>query len=1020
MKKKTKRVVKLLRSIFLSLLAVIVVAVMFASNTMLAKNERMVNNVLGRHQSIDSSKANSEGLDLNYNKSDYTKDEIAKAEEELNMKVAGEGIVLLKNDDNTMPFDKGTKFSFLSANSKTFIEMSQLAKIAKPSGHVTSLKAGFESRGFSVNEKLWDFYTKGKGKDYGLGKGSVSFGNDEDFSINEAPLSMIKSEEGLVESLEGTVPVFVLRRVAGEGRDMPRSMYNHTDKIEDQSKSYLEPDSVELEVLQYLNEHFEDVVLLVNSNAAIELGWLEQFPNIRSVVYAPSVGSVGINALADIFAGNINPSGRTIDTFAADALASPAAQNFGSYLYHTEDGQETKYNYVSYKEGIYVGYKYYETRYEDVVLGQGNAGNFDYTSEVVYPFGYGLSYTTFEWANYQNSWDGTKATVKVDVTNTGEVAGKDIVQVYVQSPYTEYDKNNKIEKSSVSLVGYGKTDLLEPGQTETVTITFDQEQLKAYDYVNAKTYILDAGTYYVTAAKDAHNAINNVLAVKGKAVSNGMTADGNKDMVATYTPANTEVDSTTYAKDTATGTEIKNQFDEADGGLDYLTRNDWEGTFPTHDGMVSEKISTWGNEINGTDQEGNPASYQYYKTIDNVLLAKMDSTDSLSPVDASSFNDKIVYGAKNNLNLIDMRGLDFDDPRWDDLLDQLTPDDYQMLITQSGYGVPRLDSINSPFSLDADNTSGLVYGGTGMVFQNNIILAQTWNVNLAEEFGKMIGNEAILGGTNGWYAPAMNIHRTPFSGRNGEYYSEDPFLSGNVGAATTYGVAQKGVYAYLKHFALNDQENHRGDTKGQFSMATWSNEQAIREIYLKPFEMSLKAGNVNLNYVQKNEEGVFENKSREVPAGQAVMTAFNRIGYTWTGGHYPLITGVLRNEWGFKGFVLTDNANTGEFMDAYQMLESGADGKLTNIPEGARYTFKESDVAHYHYGREAMKRMLYTIANSKAMNGAMPGSIFNNDIQKAQIIQISINVVGGAYLAFMAYFIYRKFRRKKRLHVVME
>lgn len=1016
MKQKKGKAGKIVRTILSGILTIILVIAIIAVNTVLPANGRIVNNLLGYNQSIDNSKADTEGLDLNYYKSDYTKDEIGTAEEELNMKIAGEGIVLLKNDNNSMPYAEGTTFSFFSANSDTFTT-GGFSLSGGSSNAVSNLKDGFESGGFGVNEKLWNFYTKGNGKEYGLGAGSISFGDAEDFSINEAPISVIQSEEGLVESFEGTVPVFVLRRVAGEGRDMPRSMYNHTDKAEDQSKSYLELDSTELEVLQYLNDNFDDVALLVNSNAALELDWVSQFPNIHSIVFAPALGNYGIKALADIYAGRTNPSGRTVDTFAADALASPAAQNFGDYQYYTESGSPTKYNYISYSEGIYVGYKYYETRYEDVVLRQGNAGDFDYASEMVYPFGYGLSYTTFEWSDYSVSWDGTTATVKVDVTNTGEMAGKDIVQVYVQSPYTEYDKTNKVEKASVNLVGYGKTNELAPGETETVVVTFEQEQLKSYDYVNAKTYILDAGTYYITAADNAHSAINNVLTAKGKSVADKMTADGNAELVSEYEPSNSDVDAVVYSKDSYTGTEINNQFDEANGGLTYLTRSDWGGTFPAHDGMISDSISTWGNEINGTDESGNPASYLYYKTLSNDLLAKLDSTDSLNPIDTSEIKAKIVYNADNGLRLIDMRGLDYDDSRWENLLDQLTPEDYQVMIAQAGYGTLSLDSVDKPFDVDADTAVGLIYGGTGMMFPSSMVLAQTWNTALAEEFGKMIGNEAILGGAHGWYAPSMNIHRTPFSGRNGEYYSEDGFLSGKVGAATNYGVAQKGVYAFLKHFALNDQENHRGDREGQYGAATWSNEQAIREIYLKPFEMSIKAGNITLNYVEKTEEGNYVNKSREFPAGQAIMTAFNRIGYTWTGGHYPLITGVLRNEWGFNGFVITDNANTGVFMDAFQMIEAGADGKLTSIPEGARYSFNESNEAEYHYGREAMHRMLYTIVNSKAMNGAMPGSEFKEGVQIVQKLQIGVSVIGGGLILLMVFLTYRRFRRRNPIVV---
>jgi Beta-glucosidase-related glycosidases len=1006
--KKKGKAGKIIRTVISSILTIILVIVMVVADTQIPVYGRMINSFLGYRQSFDNSSVKSKGLNLKYNESDYAKDKIKGAEQDLDEQIAGEGIVLLKNDKNTMPFAKGTKFSFFGHSSVKFAAGGML-------GGGSDLKTSFENKGFGVNEDLWKFYSKGKGSKYSLGKGSVSFGDAEDFSINECPLSVIKEEKGLTDTFKGTVPVFVLKRVAGEGRDMPRSMYNHADNQEDQNKSYLEPDSKELEVLKYLNDNFDNVVVIVNTASAVELDWLKKFENIHSVLFVPAAGTYGLNSLADIFAGTINPSGKTVDTFAVNALNSPAAQNFGDYAYYTKDGKQTKYNYVSYKEGIYVGYKYYETRYEDAVLGQGNAGKYNYTSEVCYPFGYGLSYTTFKWSNYKTSWKGTTCTVNVDVTNAGNKAGKDVVEIYAQSPYTAYDKQNKVEKASVELVGYGKTSELAPGKTETVAVTFNQDQLKAYDYTKAKTYILDAGEYYITAANNSHAAINNILTAKGKTTANGMTEAGNTEMVATYNPQNAEVDSTTYSADSYSGAKITNQFDEAKSDSTYLSRQDWTGTWPTHDGKASNQISTWGNEINGKDTAGKPASFLYYKTISKDLLAKIDSNDSLSPVDKSSFNDKIVYNADNGLKLIDMRGLKYDDPLWNKLLDELSPRDYQETITKSGYGTTPIKSIGKPFGTDADTATGLIYGGTGMSFCSVSMLAQTWNQKLAESYGKMIGNEAILGGATGWYAPSMNIHRTPFSGRNGEYYSEDGFLSGCVGSLAVKGAASKGVYAFIKHFALNDQENHRGDRKGQYSVCTWSNEQAIREIYLKPFEMCMKVGNVPLNYVAKDQNGNYVNKTTEIRACQAVMTAFNRAGYTWTGGSYPLITGILRNEWGFNGFIMTDNANTGVFMDAYQMIEAGADVKLTNL-ELHMWQFDKDNVADYHYGRQAMHHYLYTIANSKAMNGAMPGSVYKQGIQMSQIILAAINVISIALILLMAFLTVRRFR-KKTVHI---
>jgi len=994
MKKKVGLVVKTTLN---SLLILVLVVAMVLVNSVIPGFARMGNAVMnGFDKKIDNSKVDTTGLNLDYYETDYTAEKIAEAEKALAYQIAAEGNVLLMNNDNALPLAGDTKFSLFSINS-TAVSASDSMLGGR------DLKTLFETAGVDLNTTLWDFYASTEG--YGLGSGSISFGDDEDFSIKEVPLAELKAAEGVLDSTKGTVPVFVFKRVVGEGRDMPRSMYNHADNPVDQAKSYIEPNTTELEVLQYLNDNFDNVVLLVNANAAVELDWVEQFPNIKSIIYSPA----GIETIPQILVGKVNPSGRTVDTFASNALASPAAQNFGDYQYIDKDGNLTKYNYVSYAEGIYVGYKYYETRYEDVVLKQGNAGDYDYSKEVVYPFGYGLSYTTFQWDNYTTTWDGDICTVTVDVTNTGSVAGKEVVEVYVQSPYTEYDKNYGIEKSSVMLVGYGKTGELEPGAKETVSITFEREQLKAYDANNAKTYILDAGDYYITAANNAHVAINNILTAKTKTVADGMTANGDAAFTSIYKVD--EMDADTYSVDSYSGAEITNLFDDAKGDVTYLTRNDWTGTFPTHDGIVSDIVSTWGNEINGEDG----VAYLYVKTASDELIKQLDSFDSGSPIDPESITVTPVYGKDNGLTLIELRGLDYDDPLWNDLLDQLTEEDYYNTIGLSGYGIEAIESVDMPFAIDADTAAGLIYGGTGAMYPNSMTLAQTWNQELAYEYGKMIGNEALIGGCNGWYAPSMNIHRTPFSGRNGEYYSEDGFISGVVGSNVVYGASSKGLYTYIKHFAFNDQENHRGDREGQFSMATWLNEQSAREIYLKPFEMSLKVGEVTVNYVEKQEDGTFVNTTTTIPAGQAIMTAFNRIGATWTGASYNLLTGLVRNEWGFNGLIITDNANTGVFMDGYQMIEAGGDIKLTYQSESARFNFDPENSAHYYYAREALHHVLYVMANSKAMNGAMPGSDFTEGMRMMDKLLVGINVVCVLLILWRAYAIFRGFKPSKRM-----
>ncbi len=1011
-RKEQTKTVKMVKTGVSAVIAVGLAAGMVLANTYVPANASAIYSVLGIETGgVDNSNADTEGVNVNYNSSDFeTEEELIEDEAQLNRDIAGEGIVLLENETNSMPFSTDTTFSFVSHSSVDF-------------NGDPDLKTAFEEAGFGVNETLWNFYNEGNGSEYGLGVGSVNYGDDEDFSINECPLSVMEAEDGLLDSMTGTTPVFVLERVAGEGRDMPRSMYNHTDIAEDQTKSYIEPDSIELEILQYLNDNFDDVVLIVNSSAALQLDWVEDFDSIHTIIHAPALGSYGVTSLAQIFSGEINPSGHLVDTYEADASNSPAAQNFGDFSYYTEDGELTNYNYVSYKEGIYVGYKYYETRYEDVVLGQGNAGDFDYSSEVVYPFGYGLSYTTFEWSDYSTSWNDDTCTVTVTVTNTGDTAGKDVVQVYAQSPYTDYDKENNVEKSAVELVGYDKTELLEPGESETVTITFDEEELKAYDYTTAKTYILDAGDYYITAASDAHKAVNNILAAKGKTTADGMTEEGNADFADIYTPDNTEVDTTTYAEDTATGTEITNQFDDANGGFTYLSRNDWTGTWPTTDGEVSDVISTWGNEINGTDENGDPAAYTYMKTISDEDLAQLDSFDSLNPSDGSELDDEIVYGEDNGVTLIDLRGLDYDDELWDELLDELTVDDYQTLINQSGYQTAALTSIDKPVAIDRDSARGLlnysIDASGNLQFQmyithaGAVVMAQTFNDEFPEHMGTNVGNTSYFIGVDGWYAPAVNIHRTPYSGRNSEYFSEDDFISGQMASLEIKGAASKGMYVYLKHFAVNDQENHRGDREGQYSLATFLNEQSARELYLKPFEMCVKSGTVEMNYIAQDEDGNYYDAVAEIPACNGIMTSFNRIGYTWAGGNWHLITGVLRNEWGFNGFVITDNANTSVFMKGSQMIEAGADAKLANVPDVTGYDFDETSVVEYHYGREAIHHMLYTIVNSKAMNGGMSGSVYVAKVQPYEKILYAIDAVCIGGIAILVILTILRFRKKK-------
>ena len=960
----------------------------------------------------ETSNAVSNDTSYIYNKSPLTSAELLKEKNAYAKEVVGEGVVLLKREGNYLPYKKGTKFSFFSASSATLVGGGDL-------------KSSFTSAGFEVNETLWNFYSNGEGSKYKKGSGSISFGDAMDYSINECPLSVIKSVDGLESSFAGTTAVFVISRTCGEGVDPCRAMYNGTSNVNDWDKSYQELDSTELEIISYLNSNFSDVVILVNDSNPFELGWVEDYPNIHSVLSMACPYGAGIGALGEIFSGAICPSGKTVDTWAKDSLSSPAAQNSGDFAYYYNN-QATSYNYLTYKEGIYVGYKYYETRYEDAILNQGNAGEYSYKDQVSYPFGYGLSYTSFEWSDYKFNYDEDSATFTSSITvkNTGDCEGKDVVEIFAQKPYTSYDKMNLVEKSSLDLVGFAKTKSLKKGESETITITFNREKLKSFDKKGKNTYIIEDGDYYFVAAKDAHEAINGILSSKGVGNSE-LDRDTFSSFVSKYnfkdiTFDNDGTNSTLYGFDTATGTKISSQLDCAErDDITYLTRQDWVNTFPTPDGEVSSEISIWGNIINGKDSNGNPVGYVFKKDLTEAELNKAKATGrnaSLNPDVGKYANEEIVTSAGNDVSLIDLRGKDFSDPLWESLLDNLSPSDYVSLIAQSGYGSAALTNIGKPSTNDRDAATGLIVTKSMVNLPNMVVLAQTYNTELSHRFGNIVGMDGLIGGNagkkvNGWYAPAMNIHRSPFTARAGEYYSEDPFLSGEFASESATGASEYGMYTFIKHFAMNEQDLHRGD-RGQGGLITWFNEQSARELYLVPFERCFKAKTVEQHYFQYDKNGNIEEVSYQLPAVMAVMTSFNRLGFTWAGGNYNLLTEILRTEWGFNGFVLTDYDNGG-YMDTEQMIYAGADGKL-NTMNTCNWSFNGSDGDSYHYSRLAAKRILYTICNSAAMNGLIHGVAATDGIAYYTFILIGLDIIGAVGIFFLIFPMYHPLKKKKK------
>ena len=964
----------------------------------------------------DSVRGETYGADVEYYKSDFNNPAELYAYEEAKVaEIVAEGITLFENN-GVLPLAKGTKISIFSHSSVDLV--SGGSGSGSGSFELTKdLRSGLEAAGLYVNESLWDFYKSGAGSSYKRGIGVINYGADLDWSINECPLDVITSDAALVSSFDNTVAMFVLSRTGGEGGDEARDMKAFGGES---GQHYLEPDKTELEIISYLNDNFDDVIILVNCNNAIELGWVEDYENISAVVNFPGAGRTGTVGLGYMLTGldqdgnEISASGRLVDTWVYDNFSSPAMQNMGDFHF-----TGTNYYYINYSEGIYVGYRYYETRYEDAVLGQGNAGDYKYEETVTYPFGYGLSYTNFEWSDFSMSAadkDG-KITVTLKVTNTGSRSGKEVVQIYGQAPYI----SGGVEKSSVVLVGFAKTKNLAPGESEIVTVEISLKDLTSYDS-NANGgkggYILDAGNYYITAASNVHEAINGIIGEKDpSATLTQAKADSSKtigSMVGVHVQA--ALDSKTYSQNGDNAT-IENQFtDTTLSDAVYLSRSDWS---------VMENNGLRYGTASDNDSKAEVGGKQFEATPTEKMKEELKSFFSLNPEEGESLV-KIVYGNGGDLDLIDLRGLAYDDPLWDQLLDQISPAELSKLIDECGYCSPAVSTINKPKVNDLDGPAGLndiiAHGsmpiGDGyraMTWPTQYMLACSWNVELAEQMGRGIAEDGLYSDTVGWYGPGMNIHRTPFAGRNFEYYSEDPFISGILGKAEVYGAATKGMYAFIKHFAVNDQETHR-DERG---LATFADEQTIREIYLRPFELTILDNEVEIWYNEavKDEDGKIEGyvqKTTTIPAATAIMTSFNRIGTTWAGGHYNLITGVLRGEWGFNGFVLTDyevGSGKGSYMDTNQSLAAGGDGKLKTVGMDALFGFDiTKNEAYYEYARDAAHHILYTVVNSAGMNGFVHGVEFVPGFAYYKLILIVWDAFAAVLLVVL---VGKLFKRKK-------
>lgn len=867
--------------------------------------------------------------------SDETNEEAAEVAEE----IMEDGIVLLKNE-SLLPLNETKKLNIFGWESINPAYGGAGSGGINDLYDIVSLNQGLENAGFSINQELVDFYNN-----YGADNPEMSI-QKQSWTLPEPPVDTYSDELTKSAKEYSDVAVVVLSRKAGEGHndipmDVKKAAYdNNSDEYDDfpEGEHYLQLSQTERDMVDMVCSNFDNVIVVYNGANQFELGFADEYPQIKSVVWCPGTGNVGFNALGKVFSGEVNPSGKTPDTFIYDMTTAPWWNNAEKTEYtnladlavegmNAGTAQVYAPAFTNYVEGIYVGYKYYETAAQE--------GAIDYDKTVQYPFGYGLSYTEFEQKMGELKEKDGQISVDVEVTNTGDVAGKDVVEVYYKPSYT----NGGIEKSSANLIEFAKTDLLQPGESQIVTATFSIEDMASYDENNAKAYVLEKGDYVISINSDSHTVLDQKT----------YTAD--KDVV--YKGEN---------KRASDDTAATNVFEDAKGDVTYLSRADH---FANYEEATAAPASA---------ELGEPYVSEYH------LNSNFDKTTYLNDEDVMP-----TTGADNGLTLADMRDADYDDPRWEKLLDQLTVDEMANMIAMAGYQTAAMDSVGKVATLDFDGPAAINnnFTGVGSIgFPIEVVVASTWNKQLAQAWGECMGKISQEMGAEGWYAPGMNTHRTAFGARNYEYFSEDGVLAGNMGAKAVEGARKHGVYSYIKHFAL-----YEGNAK---MVSVWSNEQAIREIYLKPFEISVKQGGAN-----------------------AIMVSWSFLGDKWTGESSNLINTVLRDEWGFRGMALTDffRNNGHGFMNADAALANGVDAMLST------FNGEENNVANPEHPtsvlqmRNACKNVMYTVVSSWAYDGEHEETGMEN-WKKAGI---GIDIVIALFMAGMEVLVIRGYKKRKNV-----
>lgn len=909
--------------------------------------------------------------DTTYYEADYPDLEAVDAAAlDLVEEIGAGGIVLAKNDNAALPLSSGAQLTLLGRAAADPVYGGSGSGSVDTNSAITA-RLGLENAGFTINDPTYlaiEAFAAANPRGYiEMDRPDIST-----YYIGEMPVSGYEEQSATFAQFGDAAVVFI-GRPGGEGGDLTQDMTGWDDNAQP-GQHQLELNKDERDLLELAKQSFDKVVVVINASTTLELGDIQNDEGIDAILLAGSPGSTAFNALGRILNGEVNPSGRTVDIWASDFTADPTFANFGNFLYEnvnpnypvpvTESATSNatvtdEAPFVNYAEGIYVGYRYYETAAVE--------GFIDYDSAVVYPFGYGLSYTDFAWSitgTELGEVDGTIA-VTVDVTNTGSIAGRDVVQLYYSAPYTP----GGVEKSAVVLGGFAKTDAIAPGESESVTIEIAVEDMASYDYLEEKAYVLDSGDYLLSVRDDSHSI-----------------AEGTQPIA--YSVAEQVV----YSGDNHRASDLEavtNQFDDVsaqftttreDAKIPVMSRADFGGTFPTAptgdllvaDEAVADGFAVW-------DHEGAAAAFE---------------------------GDMPTTGAESDLSLIDMRGLAKDDPKWDEILDSLSVGDMTAMLLNGAYQTAAIGSIGKPQTLEPDGPAGfssfINSSINGTAYPSEVLIAQTWDVDLGTAMGVMLGNEALFKNINGWYAPAANLHRSPFAGRNFEYYSEDPLLSGKMMTAVANGIGTKGVYTTLKHYALNEQETNRVNN----GIATWATEQTIREIYLKPFEMAVKDISMDVKYLSDSEGTV----SDTTIGAAGIMSSFNRIGATWAGGSVALMDTVLRGEWGFEGFAITD-FNLYSYMNPNEGINAGSDLMLTFQPSKS---FNDSSSAKAVTDiRKSTHNILFTVANSNAMDGLAPGATVSYAPPAWVVWQIVITSVLGVLIAAAVVMVVVRVRRHR-------